>query len=188
MKKTVTIIESQSHLPTWKRVHNGLRWEDMPCVDVTLKRLNFCLFVRGLYDPDLEPVTDEDSGLDEEGLATAKRDSQGRVLQKAGRVRYGSIQGSLSPKATELAVAKAKADAASNDARLRQQGELLLKWCSAKKQPGFTRAYYVADPSAHSALLRSQGKGRGLKGPLRQVSLDRIARTFEKLKQEGWKV
>jgi len=188
MTQRALIVETQTHLPTWMRMHRGLTWLDMPSGDTDTKKLNFCLFVRGLYDPDLEPVSDEDSGLDEEGLKTAKRDSRGRVLQKAGRVKYGTISGRLSPKCGEALAARARENAERLNARAAQQAELLKLWAAAKVQRGFVRAFYDADVTAHSAMMRAQGMGRGCQGPLRQVSLDRLVRTFEKLEKEGWKV
>lgn len=183
------IVETQTHLPTWMRVHRGLTWLDMPCADSETKKLNFCLFVRGLYDPDLEPVSDEDSGLDEEGLRKAKRDSRGRVLQKAGRVKYGSIN-RLSPAGGAAVAERVSANRASMPARAKRQAGLLLRYAEAKAgwRNGFVRALYVLDPTAHSAITRALGVGRGCQGPLRGVSLDRIERAFEKLKEEGWKV
>lgn len=182
---SAVIVETQSHLPTWMRVHRGLTWLDMPCADTDTKKLNFCLFVRGLYDPDLEPVSDEDSGLDEEALKKAKRDSRGRVLQKAGRVKYGNIT-RLTPMGAQAVSAKS----ADVVARLERQQALLTRYAEAKAgwRNGFVRALYGLDPTAHSALARALGSGRGCKGALRTVSLDRIERAFENLKKEGWKV
>lgn len=186
--KPVKIIESQTHLPTWQREHRGLFWWNMPSGDSDTKKLNFCLFVRGLYDPDLEPVSDEDSGLDEVGLAKAKRDSQGRVLKRAGRKCYGTLSGRLAPKVAETLAAKASAEAGMKAEREKTQQELLARYVAAKKQGGFVRAIYDVDPTAHSAVARAMGSGRGCKGPLRMVSLDRIERAFAKLNSEGWMV
>lgn len=182
------VMVSEKRLPMWRWVHRGLIWENMPGSDNETKKLGFVLFVRGLYDPDLEAVSDEESGLDEEGLRSANRDTLGRVLVKAGRVSYGQVT-RLTPRGAEtLAKARAAEKEADEEGRKVRQAALLARFQVARKsgQRGLFNAFRALDITAHSAVFRALGKGRGSKRVLRGVSLDRIERAFELLKKEGF--
>ena len=187
---SVIVIETQTHLPPWMQEHRGLWWMDMPSSDRDVKKLNFALFRRGLYDPNLEAVSDEKSGLNEEQLKMARRDAGGKVLVNAGRgSSFGTVP-RLTPRAQMARAARKQAtkDAQAEDLtqRRERQQALLDRYLKAKETRGFVRALLNLDVTAHSALARAQGLGRGCQRPLRSGTLDRIERAFKQLKQEGW--
>lgn len=175
------LIETQSHLPTWRRTHAGMTWQDMPGPDNETRKLNFCLFVWGRYDPGKEAVTEADSGLDKEDLHIAKRTADGLVLKAGKKSLFGKIR-HLRPKAPK----PEKVDDAPQ--REERQAELLQRYNAARSQRGFFKRFRDLDITAHSTLCRLRGKSRGIQGPLRTVSLERIERAFAKLNEEGWVV
>lgn len=156
----------------WEMTWNGLRWQDMPNVAREHKLFDFALFRRGLYDVEYDRSDDTDEA-DESGVPTKGK------LVKAQRAfgRIGSLR--------RAAVVVVDDDGPVRAAR---QAVLIERYTAARLQAGFVKAFYDLDPTGHSAICRAMGHGRGLAGPLRIISLDRVKRAFETLKEGGWKI
>ena len=186
----VTKVIRKSERPgceTWEQTFNGKTWEDMPTVGgYEHKLLDFALYRRGMYDPEFDSAVDEESDDDEEEVKTARRTQGQRGY--ATRGRYGLLHAALAAAAARRREDKQQREQKALDARYARQAEMLVVYARAKMQRGFVRAFYNADCTAHSAVLRALGRGRGSAGPLREVSLDRIDRNFAKLRLEGWAV
>jgi hypothetical protein len=185
----ITKVIRKSERPgmeTWEQPFNGKTWEDMPTVGgYEHKLLDFALYRRGMYDPEFDLAVDAEDD-EEEGVKTYRRTLGQR--QYATRGRYGLLHAALAAAAAARRADKEQKAQKDLDARYERQAELVVVWERAKAQRGFVRAFYDADCTAHSALMRAMGRGRANVGPLRAVSLDRIERTFERLKGEGWNV
>jgi hypothetical protein len=185
----ITKVIRKSERPgmeTWEQPFNGKTWEDMPTVGgYEHKLLDFALWRRGMYDPEFDLAVDAEDD-EEEGVKTHRRTMGQR--QYATRGRHGLLHAALAAAAAIRRADKEQKAQKDLDARYERQAELLVVWQRAKVQRGFVRAFYDADCTAHSALMRAMGRGRGLAGPLREVSLDRIERNFERLKEKGWKL
>lgn len=85
-KKPLT--SSESHLPPWQQTFRGLRWSDMPPQKAAhLQKLNFALYRRGLYDPELDVVEPEVADLERDDEADSKlvKTEDGRLLKKQPR-------------------------------------------------------------------------------------------------------
>jgi len=169
----------------WEQRWNGHGWEDMPTSGgYENKLLDFALYRRGMYDPEFDlAVDEEDDGDEVKKPRRTHRQKRYGTIGGAGRMRIAAAMADHQKSRAELA---AKAD--DKVQRETRQAELLLRWIDAKQLRGFGSAFYDADATAHSAMMRAMGLGRGCQGPLRTVSLDRITRMFEKLKTEGWNV
>lgn len=170
----------------WEQRWNGHSWEDMPTVGgYEHKLLDFALYRRGLYDPELDLVVDEEVEDDEvEGVRRRTRAQRG----------YGSIGGhgrmalAVAMRKKAMSAAEAARDVAVLEGRMRRQAALLEMWRRGRAMRGFAKAFWRVDTTAHSAVMRALGMGRGCQGPLREVSLDRIERVFAQLKEEGWAI
>lgn len=168
----------------WEQRVNGLTWEDMPtCGGYEHKLLDFALYRRGRYDPEIDQAVDAEDDDEEEVKARRRTMAQRNysITGGSGRMRVAML---LAQRSRDEMAARA-ADLAQ---RAERQQALLARYVAAKRQGGFVRAIYDADVTAHSAIIRALGRGRGCKGPLRAISLDRIERVFAKLNQEGWVV
>lgn len=58
----VVVVDSESHLPAWQQSFKGLHWADMPgrtSGGESVQKLNFALFRRGLFDPEMDVVEPE---------------------------------------------------------------------------------------------------------------------------------
>lgn len=171
----------------WEQRWKGLSWEDMPTVGgYEHMLLDYALFRWGMYDPELDLVVDEEE-LDADELGGVRR----RTRAQRG---YGAIGGhgrmalAAAMRRKAMGEAEAAAAAAALEGRMRRQGEALAMWGRGRLTRGFAKAFYRVDATAHSAMMRAMGMGRGCVGPLREVSLDRIERVFAQLKEEGWKL
>ena len=166
----------------WEQSFNGLTWQDMPNLSREHKLFDFALYRRGLYDVQID-LSDDVDEADEESGGPKKR----KVRQLQAQRNFGTIGSRRRPGA----MAKTKPVRESLDSRAERMAMLLERYAKAKLLPenyGFVRAFYKLDPSAHSALSRARGAGRGIEGPLQTVSLDRVTRAFETLKEGGWKI
>jgi hypothetical protein len=183
----VTVVETQSHLPPHQQVHGGLRWQDMPGTGSEIKKLNFFLFRRGLYDPRLEAVSDEDSGLTEEELLEARRDVSGRVLKRlpggAGDT-FGSVRGLASRRGKVRTVPEIE-DRVKRQARFDVLAE---RFTLGRKTRGFMEALRAQDETAWSSFRRAMGRGRATQGLPRWVTIKRTEQAFDALKEKGWTV
>lgn len=89
-RRSVQVIqtnEAEQHLPAWQQTFRGLRWSDMPPQKASdIQKLNFALFRRGLYDPDLDVVAPEVAELESDEEAAAKpkliTTEDGRLLRR----------------------------------------------------------------------------------------------------------
>jgi len=170
----------------WEQTFNGRTWEHMPTVGgYEHKLLDFALYRRGMYDPEFDQAVEAEDD-EEEGVKTPRRTMGQRSY--ATRGRHGLLHAALAKAAAVRRADKEQKAQKDLDARYDRQAALVVMWERAKAQRGFVRAFYDADCTAHSALMRAMGRGRGLAGSLREVSLDRIERNFERLKGEGWKL
>ena len=189
----ITKVIRKSERPgceAWEQTYNGKTWEDMPTVGgYWHKLLDFALYRRGMYDPEFDLAVEAEDDEDE-GVKTPRRTmnqrrfgafgGRGRMALKAARAQERAER-EITNREEYLFLKKQ-----DEEARYARQGGLLVLWLRAKMSRGFVRAFYNADCTAHSALMRALGKGRANQGPLRAVSLDRIERNFERLKGEGW--
>lgn len=183
----ITKVIRKSERPgyeTWEQPFNGKTWEDMPTVGgYEHKLLDFALYRRGMYDPEFDLAVDAEDD-EEEGVKTHRRTLSQKRYAACGR--YGLLHAALAAAAAIRRADKEQKAQKDLDARYARQAELVAVWQRAKLSRGFVRAFYNADCTAHSALMRAMGRSRGIAGPLREVSLDRIERNFERLKGEGW--
>lgn len=165
----------------WEQEWNGHTWQDMPTRGGSEhKLLDFALYRRGLYDPELDLAVDEE---DEEGDEVVKPKRRSRSQR-----RFGCMSFYHRPSTRERAP-RASADKESDKAlRAARQAELLARYQAARSQRGFVVGVIKVDQTAHSAIARALGMGRACVGPLRTVSLDRIEAAFEKMRKEGWTV
>lgn len=164
----------------WEQPWNGLTWQQMPTRGGYEHQLfDFALFRWGMYDPEIDLVVE----------TTDESEAEAGAVGKPRRTRrqrsFGTI-GGRGWKTRSRAVAVLPT--ANLAPRLARQIELITSYVEARKAFGFVKAFYVLDCSAHSALARAMGKGRGIQGPLRSATLDRIERAFETLNEGGWKV
>lgn len=170
---TVLRVSKRPGQEPWEQKWNGLTWEDMPNQNREHKLLDFALYRRGKYDVEID-LSDEADDADETG-------AKPRVRQLRSQACFGRI-------GTRRKVAAVAAEASDLPERAARQEVLIARYVAAKLTLGFVKALYDLDPTAHSALARAMGRGRGINGPLRPISLDRIETAFETLNEGGWKV
>lgn len=171
----------------WEQEWNGHTWQDMPTRGGTdHKLLDFALYRRGLYDPELDLAVDEEDEEGQEGekLEQRKRERRRRYVSNIFARRQTAAQ-KPKPRRERVVNPRSEEEKVERAGRL---AALLQRYHQAKGKRGFVMAMLRADPTAHSAIARALGMSRPAKGPLRNVSLDRIERSFEKLNQEGWTV
>lgn len=156
----------------WEQTWNGLTWEDMPNLNREHKLFDFALMRWGLYDVEFDR-SDEADDADETG-----------AKPKVRRLRSQHCFGRIG---TRRQVAAVAAEASDLPERAARQAVLIARYVAARLTFGFVKALYDLDPTAHSALARAMGRGRGINGPLRPISLDRIETAFETLNKGGWK-
>lgn len=170
---TVLRVSKRPGEEPWEQTWNGLTWRDMPNLNREHKLLDFALYRRGKYEVEFDS-SDETDDADETG-------AKPRVRQLRSQACFGRI-------GTRRAVAEVAAVASDLPERAARQAVLIARYVAARLTFGFVKALYDQDPTAHSALARAMGKGRGINGPLRPISLDRVERAFETLNEGGWKV
>lgn len=171
---TVMRVSQNPGQEPWGGTWNGLTWQDMPNHCRQHKLLDFALFRRGLYEVEYDR-SDETDDADDSGVPKKRR-----------VVKAQSCFGRIGTRRTVAAVVAERVDDVPD--RAARQAELIGRYVAARLAPGFVKAFYDLDPTGHSAICRARGNGRGLAGPLRLISLDRIERAFDELNKGGWKV
>lgn len=193
----ITKVIRESQRPgeePWEKRWNGKSWEDMPtCGGYEMKLLDFALFRRGMYDPEFDLLVEEE----DDGEPSLPEAAEGKVARRTMNQRKYATMGGRGRMA--LAAAMREQARTREEKRLREADleARAAEWARLKaryeaamalKQRGLVRALYDLDPSAHSALSRALGRGRGNAGVSRWPALTRLEGAFNQLREKGWTI